>query len=326
MKATNSIIKRDKQQSFSSAITGAALQNLIRKSVPNASAAARFTGSLISAVAATPALQKCNPATVVAAALRGEGMGLTLGREYHLVPFADSCAYVIGYKGLLSLLIASGEVADCDCIEVREGEFIGRDPRTKRPKFDFSVYETDEEAEKHEIIGYYFYVELKSGYFRAEYMRIGEILDHAQRYSKTFDRAKYDAIYNGLGELTPQEIEKIKSSSPWYSATETMMKKTVIRKLLNSGYIKLANSAAIDEALAYDNSAEDGLIPDAILSVDASTGEVVEAEAVDVADAPQEADSAHAQARKRKAQNEAPVADTGDSGEGSGENESFFDE
>lgn len=96
MKATNQIVKSEKKQSFSAAITGDSLQKLIKKSVSSPDAAARFTGSLISAVASTPALRNCEPATIVAAALRGEGMGLTLNREYHLIPFGDSCAFVIG--------------------------------------------------------------------------------------------------------------------------------------------------------------------------------------------------------------------------------------
>lgn len=268
-------------QAFNLAITGNDLQNLIRKSVPDAASAARLTGALIASVAASPQLQNCKASSIVSAALRGEGQGLTIGREYHLVPFGDMCAYVVSYKGLIALALATGDVSDMDCIAVREGEYVGRDPRTKRPKFDFSIYATDEEAEQHEIIGYYAYIEKMDGFFRAEYMSIGEILSHAERYSKTFSRAKYDAVFNGLGDYTPQEIEKIKASSPWYSSAETMMKKTVIRKLLNSGYVRLANSAALKEALAYDNASDDGVIPDLDLGigVDNSTGEVIESTA-----------------------------------------------
>lgn len=284
MKVQNTLAARPQQkQTFSVAVTGESLQNLIRKSVPDAASAARLTGSLISAVAASPQLQKCIPATIVAAALRGEGQGLSIGREYHLVPFGESCAYVISYKGLIALALASGEVADMDCIEVREGEYTGRDKRTKRPSFDFSVYATDEEAEKHPVIGYMAYVEMRDGYFRSEYMTIAEILDHAKRYSKSFDYDKYVALQKG--KYDPKEAEKVKASSPWYGSPETMMKKTVVRRLLNSGYVRLANSAAIRNALAYDNAAEDGLIPDLDLGVNADTGEVIEAEAT-VADAP----------------------------------------
>ncbi len=331
MKATNSLVQRSTQkQSFSTAITGAALQNLIKKSVPDAASAARFTGALISSVAASPQLQKCNPASVVAAALRGEGQGLTIGREYHLVPFADTCAYVVSYKGLIALALATGDVADMDCIEVREGEYIGRDSRTKRMKFDFSKYTTDEEAESHPIIGYYAYCETLSGMFRYEYMSVADIVDHARRYSKSFDYEKYTKLEHG--EFTPQEAEKVKASSPWYGNWEIMAKKTVIRRLLNSGYVRLANSAALKEALAYDSASEEGIIPDLSLSVDSGTGEVIESTATDVSDA-QESDNAptapqeektQKNTRKAKQSEEAPKNGATDANDAQDFTEGFF--
>lgn len=185
--------------------------------------------------------------------------------------------YGIFDRGLISLCLAGNDVADMDCVEVREGEYVGRDKRTKRPVFDFSVYDTDEESEQHPVIGYMSYCELKSGFFRSEYMTIPEILRHAERYSKAFSMEKYNKMQNG--ELTPQETEKLLSGSPWYSDFETMCKKTVIRKLLNSGYIRLANSAAIKNAIDYDTQVEENIIPDITLpetNVIESTGEVVD--------------------------------------------------
>lgn len=289
MKPTNSLVKKEKQ-TFSAAITGDSLQNLIRKSVATPEAAARFTGTLISAVASTPALQNCKPATVVAAALRGEGMGLTLNREYHLIPFADSCAFVIGYRGLISLCLAGNDVADMDVVEVREGEYVGRDKRTKRPVFDFSVYETDEEAEQHPVIGYMSYVEMRDGFFRSEYMSIKDILNHAERYSKAFSIEKFNKLQNG--ELTPQEAEKLQNGSPWYGNFEAMCRKTVLRKLLNSGFIRLANSANVRAAINYDTDVEENVLPDLdvapTVDVIETTGEVVEPP-VEAVEAPQDA-------------------------------------
>lgn len=303
MKAANSLVQKEKK-TFSAAITGESLQNLIRKSVASPDAAARFTGTLVSAVASSQQLQQCNPATVVAAALRGEGMGLTLGREYHLIPFGQSCAFVIGYKGLISLCLAGNDVADMDCVEVRQGEYVGRDKRTKRPVFDFSVYQTDEEAAQYPIIGYMAYCEMKNGYFRSEYMTIDEILTHAARYSKAFDIDKYRKLQ--AGELSPQEAERLMSGSPYYSAPETMFKKTVLRKLLNSGYIRLANSAAVREQMNYDNSIEDSIIPDfeipAAEKPSEATEEVIEAKTEDPnpAEEPVKAEDKPKRGRPRK--------------------------
>lgn len=256
MRTTQSITR--KKESFSQAITGTALQNLIKKSVPDARAAARFTGALISVVAKNPKLQKVNPATVVACALRGEGAGLQIERDYHVVPFGNTAQYIVGYKGLLSLMMATGEVQDANCIPVYSGELLGRNKKTKRQEFDFSIYENEEEEQKHELLGYYFYIEKKDGMFHREYMSIQEIISHAERYSKSFNRKTYEKIVNG--ELTGSDLEEAKSKSLWYTQAETMMKKTVIRKLLNSGYVRLANDAGLREQIQYDNETNDALL------------------------------------------------------------------
>ena len=314
MKTTNTLVEKKEKKTFSQAITGDSLQTLIKKSVASPEAAARFTGTLISAVATTPQLQNCTPATVVAAALRGEGMGLTLNREYHLVPFANSCAFVIGYRGLIALCLAGNDVADMDCVEVRDGEYVGRDKRTKRPVFDFSVYQTDEESEKHKIIGWLAYVEMKDGYFRSEYMSLQDILKHASRYSKAFDIEKYNKMERG--DLSPAEIESLKEKSPWYGNFEAMCRKTVLRRLLNSGFVRLANSAAVKDAINYDYASENEIIPDLDIESEtiATTGEVVDApEAPESAAPPSESDDKAGQPKTRqRAPRRAKGGDSGD--------------
>ena len=297
MKAQNTLapVKKDKP-TFSVAIRGEALQNLIKASVSSSADAARLTGTLISAVAANQQLQMCNPASVVAAALRGEGMKLTYGQDYHLVPYGDKCTYIIGYKGLLHLLIATGEVADTNCIQVIEGEYKGRNRRTKRPEFDFSVYDTAEDEEGHPVLGWYFYVELRNGYTASEYMRLSDILAHAQRYSQTFDRETYDKLQRG--EFPPQEAEKIRQKSPWYGNFDIMAAKTVIRKLLNSGFVPLANSADIRRALDEDGESGEGDLISAdilngvngdVIVVNEETGEVVDEPTESAKNAPESA-------------------------------------
>jgi len=303
MKVTNTLTKsknnsKDDKKPFSVQIRGNALQSLIRASVPTAADAARLTATLISAVSTNEKLRECDPFTTVAAALRGEGMGLTYGVDYHLVPFGDRASYIIGYKGLLHLLIATGEVADTNAIVVREGEYKGRNKRTKRPEFDFSVYETEDEEENHPIVGYYFYVDLKNGYSASEFMRVGDIVLHAQRYSKSFDIDDYRKFNSG--ELTPQEAEHLKEKSPWYGNFDLMAKKTVIRKLLNSGFVPLANNAQLRRALDEDGEAGEGdiFIPD----VPAAAGreEVIEVTASEVTEAAEAPENTPASAETEK--------------------------
>jgi len=290
---------------FSVAIRKDYLQDMIHKATPDAQSAARLTGSLISLVASNTELQKCSPASIVAAALRGEGLGLMLGFGYYVVPYAGTAQFQLGYKGLIAMAMAGGDVADMDCVEVREGEYVGRNRRTKRPEFDFSLYQTDAEAEQHPVIGYYAYIEKRDGFFRSEYMSIGAIMDHAEQYSKTFDRAKYRQLISG--EMSPEDAERLKKKSPWYSATETMMKKTVIRRLLNSGYVQLRTIGEIKSVV----EAEDTAISDAeaiatfdVMDVDPSTGEILSQStqvAPEAAESAEKAEAVPAPAKEKSA-------------------------
>lgn len=273
MNATNRLAPGGARQPFSNAITSNAMQGLIQKSLKDDKVAARFTSTLISAVNASDQLKECDPGTIVAAALRGEGMGLTLGMGYYLVPYGKTCTYILGYKGMLQLALSTGAYNDIDCIDIREGEYKGRDRRTGKPSFDFNVYESDEDREAAKITGYYAYFELKDGLFRSEYWSMDKLLRHAERYAQAFDLEKYKAFV--AGELSEAEEAKIRKSTPWYDVDggqERMCKKTVLRSLLNSGYAPLSNEVRY----ALDNDAETGVIPDVpVLDVDKRTGEVV---------------------------------------------------
>lgn len=260
--------------SFSAAITGKSMQEMIMRSVKDSQAAARLTGTLISVVNSSQQLQQCEPTSIVSSALRGEGMGLILGHGYYIVPYGSIATFILGYKGYISLAMATGYYADIDCIEVREGEMKGINRRTGKPDIDFSTYETMEEREEHKIIGYYAYFELTNHVFRYEYMTVDKLLRHADHYSKAFSLEKYEQMVSG--KMVPADIDKLKKGSPWYDiggGQENMFRKTVLRRLLNSGYAPLSNEVRS----IIGNDDDDGIIPaDIHTRVDNSTGEVIE--------------------------------------------------
>lgn len=123
MNATTRLTPPAQKQTFSNAITSNAMQGLIQKSLKDEKVVARFTSTLISAVNSSEQLKECDPGTIVAAALRGEGMGLNLNIGYYLVPYGQTCTFVIGYKGLIALALATGQYTDIDCMDIREGEY-----------------------------------------------------------------------------------------------------------------------------------------------------------------------------------------------------------
>lgn len=320
MRANNTLVQQNTQPKFTTVISGQAMQSLIAKSMPDERSRARFTATMISAVAASQQLQNCTPATVISAALRGEGMGLLYNNGYYVVPYGNTATFVLSFKGFIQLAMATGLYADIDCIDVRQGEKKGRDKRTGKPIIDLSVYETDEEREAQPIIGYYGYFELKDGTFRYEYWSVEKLLAHANRYSAAFKLATYNRMING--QLTDGEMASLAKSSPWYDlggGQDAMMKKTVLRSLLNSGYAPLSNEVRT----IFRNDTDDAPTEDVLIPVEESKEEQPAQDAEIVTETAQEETSAEeveevtAEPKKRRGRKPKKQEDALDS---------FFDE
>lgn len=286
---------------FSAVISSDGYKKLINNTLRDPKRANRFVASITSAVSANPALQKCDPATVVSSALLGESLNLSpspaLG-QFYMVPYDDRkngrtvAQFQLGYKGYIQLAIRSGQYADIDAIEIREGEYKGRNKVTGKPVFEF--IEDEEIRENTPIIGYLAYFELLNGFKKSMYFSIEKMLNHADKYSKAFSREKYEAIQRG--EIPQSEMWKY--SSPWYTGFDGMALKTVIRQLLNKyGILSIELQTALandmgaineDGSVDYvDNSPEfvpadaNAVVDGNVIDVDPNTGEVLDAPAAD---------------------------------------------
>lgn len=268
LKATNAIVQRPggglQKKKFSEIITANDVQGMLKRALCDPKTVARFTATMISVVSSSEKLKNCDANTVIASALQGEGKGLIYGIGYSVVPYGQIATFSISYKGMIQLCLSTGLYADIDCIDVREGERRGRDKRNGRPIVDMSVYETDEEREQHPIIGYKAYFELKDGFYREEYWTVGEILRHADHYAKPFSLDLYTRWQNGE-VLNSDEQRTVTTGSPWYTATDKMMKKTVLRSLLNSGYAPM--SPEVRSIISSVPEGGEGVIPDVDLPV-----------------------------------------------------------
>ena len=282
---------QNKPRGFSSIITMPSNKTMIEKCIGDPERAASFISTLISVVNSNNQLQKCRPETIISAALRGEiGMSLSLALgEYGIVPYGDIATFQLQAKGLQRLAIRSGAYSAIDFFDVREGEYEGRDPRTREPKFNW--IEDEDEREKLPIVGYYGFYKLNAehnGFFRCIYWTHNQILKHADKYSKAFSLKKYNAMISG--EMSADEAKRLQSGSPWYAAPDEMAHqkmciKTIAKQLLGDG---LAPKEII-QAIAKDNAQEGSESPviygdgfdtfAAPTTVDEATGEIIEAEA-----------------------------------------------
>lgn len=230
---------------FSVAISQPNYQKLINNTLKDPQRASRFIASITSAVSVNPDLQECDTGSILSGALLGESLNLSpspqLG-QYYLVPFEISAVYdkngnikypackkatfILGYKGYIQLALRSGKIADLDAFEIREGEYLGKDPRTAKPRFHF--IEDDALRESLPVIGYMAYLELTNGFLKTIYWSREKMMAHADQYSKAFDRESYDRIQNGEADASNKSF-----SSNWYKDFDGMARKTLLRQLIS---------------------------------------------------------------------------------------------
>ena len=279
---------------FSVAITTKGYQDLIHNTLKDPARANRFIAAITSAVAVNAQLQACEANTILGGALLGESLNLSpspqLG-QYYLVPFKQKAKYdrngnlispetvkaqfVLGYKGYIQLALRSGQYADLDCMEVHEGEYLGKDPQTAKPRFRF--IEDDDMRDSAPVVGYMAYFEYLNGFRKTIYWSKEKMMNHADTYSPAFSRKAYEKIQ--AGEISDKDMWKY--SSFWYKDFDGMARKTLLRQLISKWGIMstemqqaLTGDASISEIGAGQRiitTPEDELLPDAADGADSPT-------------------------------------------------------
>lgn len=214
------------------------------------------------------------PGTILAGALLGESLNLSpspqLG-QYYLVPFKQKAKYdrsgrmirpesvtatfVLGYKGYIQLALRSGQYADLDVTEIKQGEYLGKDSMTGKPKFQF--IEDDDLRDALPTVGYMAYFEYMNGFRKVLYWSKEKMMNHADTYSKAFSRQKYEELLAGK----IPESEMWKYSSFWYKSFDDMAKKTMLRQLISRwGVMSIEMTKALESDNAVAAVADNGEI------------------------------------------------------------------
>ena len=192
---------------------------------------AEFVSNLLALSDADKNLAQCEPAELMKCAMNATALNLPLNKN---LGYAYVIAYnskqkdgtskmtpqfQMGYKGFIQLAVRSGQYKTINTCEVREGEI-------KRNKFTGHMEFLGENPEG-EVIGYLAYIELLNGFQQSLYMTTEEVIKHAKKYSKNFE--KYGT---GL----------------WREEFDLMAKKTVLKLLLNRyGVLSVEMQNAIEK-------------------------------------------------------------------------------
>ena len=199
---------------------------------------AAFISSIISATKGNPMLAKCEPNSVVSSAVIAATLNLPIQNNLGfaaIVPYNSSngpvAQFQMMYKGFIQLAWRTGQYKTINASAVYAGELVNYNRLTGEIVID------EKKKTSNEIVGYCAYFKLINGAEKYLYMNVGQITEHAKRYSKSFSNA----------------------SSRWQQDFPAMALKTVLKMLLSKYGIlsvDMQNSVMYDEAVVNDIKGE----------------------------------------------------------------------
>lgn len=246
--------------SFSAYMTSDLVKNRVNSIIGNEKAGAKFVANIVSAVQNNPILQECTNQSILSCALVANALDLSLSPQLgliYMIPFNNKntglkeAQIQLSYKSYVQLAIRSGYYKKINVLPIKKGELIKYNPLEE--EIEVKLIEDEVERENAETIGIYGMFEYTNGFRKCLYWSMEKILNHADKYSQSFNKKTYEDIKNGK---IPQK-DMWKYSSPWYSKTDDMGCKTVLKQLLSRYGIL---SVEMQEAFDKDQSVikEDG--------------------------------------------------------------------
>lgn len=202
-----------------------------------------FITTLTSMAGAGSKLGNCDKQSIMLAALKAVGMNLPIDQNLGfawIIPYGDKAQFQLGVKGYLQLAFRTKNYITINSIEVRQGEFKGRN-WIGDPILEF-LPET--ERLKREIEGYAAGYETVDGMRKIVYWTKQSVEEHASRFSQAYRSFKA----KGKSASTARSGNM---SNPWATDFDSMAKKTVLKNLL-SQYGELTTE--LQQALKYDQS------------------------------------------------------------------------
>jgi len=172
-----------------------------------------------------PALQRCTQTSVFGAIIQASQLGLEIGvmGQAYLVPYKENCTMIPGYKGLTALARRTGDVSSIETNIVYENDgfdlILGIDTTLIHKPY------LDGDRGRMKLV--YGVAKFKSGGHHFEWMSISDV----------------DKIRNR---------SKARDNGPWVTDYEQMVRKTIIRRMMNYLPMSIELSAALQLSDAAD--------------------------------------------------------------------------
>ena len=161
-----------------------------------------YLNQVMTAVSASEDLQKCEPASILIAAMRAASLKLSvdpaLGQAW-IIPYKNykhgnvlEAQYQTGYKGIRELALRTRLYVALNVVDVYDTDVLEEDRMTGNLRFVLTevsgnIIRFDPQRHGHandkNIVGYMLYFKLTNGFSKTFYMSKNEIAEHAAHYA-----------------------------------------------------------------------------------------------------------------------------------------------
>jgi len=228
---------------------------------------AGFVASITSLVSSATNFDGTEPGSIIASAIVAATLDLPINPQFgfaYIIPYNDTmrqrklAQFQIGYKGFVQLAMRTSYYKTMNAAEVFEGEIKNFNRITGEIEFDTKFLPKEDTK----IIGYVAYFRLLNGFEKYLYMSYDEVMEHAKKYSKTYNK-KEDRFKGGK----------------WNDDFDAMAKKTVLKLLLSKyGILSVELQTALQSDQATVSESAEGLKFDYVDNASAEEVEVINEE------------------------------------------------
>jgi len=145
----------------------------------------RMARVALTTILKTPKLGECDPASVLQALMTCSQHGIEPdGRRAYLIPFGKQCQLIIGYQGLVELMLNAEDISNIYAKEVRANDEFDYN------KGELITHRFDLGTDRGDIVGAYCLIRYKDGHEKCEVMDMSE-LEAVKNCSKAKDSGPY---------------------------------------------------------------------------------------------------------------------------------------
>ena len=234
-----------------------------------------YLNQVLTQVANSDDLQKCDPKSILISAMRAASLRLSVdpaqGQAW-IIPYKGKASFQLGYKGVYELALRTNQYRFINVIPVYEGEVITENRMT-------GMHAISGERTGKKVVARMLYFQLVSGFEKTFMMTVEEIHAHAKHYSQAYNspRSKWN---------DPYELPKMESKTVLVNGLRRWGRfndedRAMIQSIEEDEYGRfgeIPDEVSVTVETVKQPRPAENILSDMGFDVDTKTGEVIEPE------------------------------------------------